>query len=254
MSNFLKIHKILQPFQIRIFCKDKVINLGYILMDFRFFEIYRSSEYLNLLFEGILISSSLTVVSGLLGFIIAFFLAASIYWKVIPCNYFSICWIDFIRNTPLIVQLFFVTFGLPLLFEYVWPFWAHALLALTINFTGYFGEILRSGYNSTPKDQLEAANSLNLNKMTIFRKIVLPHTLIKMFPSLSSQFIFIFLTTGIISEIGVNDLTHAGLYIDSRTFRTFEIFIILSFLYVALSLLFKSSLEIIFNKTLKKRM
>ena len=223
-------------------------------MDFHFFEIYRSSEYLNLLFEGILISSSLTVFSGLLGFIIAFFLAASIYWKVIPLNYFSICWIDFIRNTPLIVQLFFVTFGLPLLFEYVWPFWAHALLALTINFTGYFGEILRSGYNSTPKNQLEAANSLNLSKMTIFRKIVLPHTLIKMFPSLSSQFIFIFLTTGIISEIGVNDITHAGLYIDSRTFRTFEIFIILSFLYVALSLLFKSSLEIIFNKTLKKRM
>jgi polar amino acid transport system permease protein len=75
-----------------------------------------------------------------------------------------------------------------------------------------------------------------------------------MFPSLSSQFIFIFLTTGIISEIGVNDLTHAGLYIDSRTFRTFEIFIILSMLYVTLSLLFKSSLEIIFNRSLKKRM
>jgi polar amino acid transport system permease protein len=83
---------------------------------------------------------------------------------------------------------------------------------------------------------------------------VLPHTLIKMFPSLSSQFIFIFLTTGIISEIGVNDLTHAGLYIDSRTFRTFEIFIVLSILYVALSLLFKTSLEVFFNKTLKKRM
>ena len=83
---------------------------------------------------------------------------------------------------------------------------------------------------------------------------MLPHTLIKMFPSLSSQFIFIFLTTGIISEIGVNDLTHAGLYIDSRTFRTFEIFIVLSILYVALSLLFKTSLEVFFNKTLKKRM
>ena len=58
----------------------------------------------------------------------------------------------------------------------------------------------------------------------------------------------------IISEIGVNDLTHAGLYIDSRTFRTFEIFIVLSILYVALSLLFKTSLEVVFNKTLKKRM
>ena len=143
---------------------------------------------------------------------------------------------------------------MPLIFQYVWPFWAHALLALTINFTGYFGEILRSGFNSTPNSQLEAAYSLNLNKMTIFRKIVLPHALIKMFPSLSSQFIFIFLTTGIISEIGVNDLTHAGLYIDSRTFRTFEIFIVLSILYVALSLLFKTSLEVVFNKTLKKRM
>ena len=224
------------------------------MFDFRFFEIYRSSEYLHLILDGILISSSLTIASGFLGFIIAFFLAAMIYWKFFPLNFFSICWIDFIRNTPLIVQLFFVTFGLPLMFEYVWPFWAHALLALTINFTGYFGEILRSGYNSTPTNQLEAAYSLNLNKITIFRKIVLPHTLIKMFPSLSSQFIFIFLTTGIISEIGVNDLTHAGLYIDSRTFRTFEIFIILSILYVMLSLLFKSSLEIIFNRTLKKRM
>ncbi len=224
------------------------------MFDFRFFEIYRSSEYLHLIFDGILISSSLTIASGFLGFIIAFFLAAMIYWKIFPLNFVSVCWIDFIRNTPLIVQLFFVTFGLPLIFEYVWPFWAHALLALTINFTGYFGEILRSGYNSTPTNQLEAAYSLNLNKITIFRKIVLPHTLIKMFPSLSSQFIFIFLTTGIISEIGVNDLTHAGLYIDSRTFRTFEIFIILSILYVMLSLLFKSSLEIIFNRSLKKRM
>ena len=224
------------------------------MFDFRFFEIYRSSEYVGLIFDGILISSSLTVISGTLGFIIAFLFAAFIYWKVKPLNYLSICWIDFIRNTPLIVQLFFVTFGLPLIFQYVWPFWAHALLALTINFTGYFGEILRSGFNSTPNSQLEAAYSLNLSKNTIFRKIVLPHTLIKMFPSLSSQFIFIFLTTGIISEIGVNDLTHAGLYIDSRTFRTFEIFIILSILYVALSLLFKTSLEVIFNKTLKKRM
>ena len=224
------------------------------MFDFRFFEIYRSSEYVGLIFDGIVISSSLTIISGTLGFIIAFLLAASIYWKVKPLNYLSICWIDFIRNTPLIVQLFFVTFGLPLIFQYVWPFWAHALLALTINFTGYFGEILRSGFNSTPNSQLEAAYSLNLSKNTIFRKIVLPHTLIKMFPSLSSQFIFIFLTTGIISEIGVNDLTHAGLYIDSRTFRTFEIFIILSILYVALSLLFKTSLEVIFNKTLKKRM
>ena len=74
-----------------------------------------------------------------------------------------------------------------------------------------------------------------------------------MFPSLSSQFIFIFLTTGIISEIGVTELTHAGLYIDSRIFRSFEIFITLTILYLLLSLFYKSILEVIYKKTLGKR-
>ena len=74
-----------------------------------------------------------------------------------------------------------------------------------------------------------------------------------MFPSLSSQFIFIFLTTGVISEIGVNDLTHAGLFIDSRTFRSFEIFIILTVLYLLMALFFKMTLEYSYKKTLGKR-
>ena len=142
---------------------------------------------------------------------------------------------------------------MPALFGYVWPFWCHALLALTINFSGYFAEILRSGYESTPKGQIEAASALNLNKKIVFRKIILPQTIIKMFPSLSSQFIFIFLTTGIISEIGVTDLTHAGLFIDSRIFRSFEIFIVLTFLYIIMSLVYKSCLEIIFKISLGKR-
>ena len=222
------------------------------MFELRFFEIYRSSEYVNLLIEGLLLSTSLTIASGIIGFLLAFILAALRYWNVIILGFFSACYIDFIRNTPLIVQLFFVTFGLPLLLGYVWPFWCHALLALTINFSGYFAEILRSGFESTSKGQIEAANALNLNRYYIFRKIILPQTIIKMFPSLSSQFIFIFLTTGIISEVGVTELTHAGLYIDSRSFRSFEIFIVLSVLYVFLSLIFKSTLEFVFKKTLGK--
>ena len=217
------------------------------MFELRFFEIYRSSEYVNLLIEGLLLSTSLTIASGIIGFLLAFILAALRYWNVIILGFFSACYIDFIRNTPLIVQLFFVTFGLPLLLGYVWPFWCHALLALTINFSGYFAEILRSGFESTSKGQIEAANALNLNRYYIFRKIILPQTIIKMFPSLSSQFIFIFLTTGIISEVCVTELTHAGLYIDSRSFRSFEIFIVLSVLYVLLSLIFKSTLEFVFK-------
>jgi len=223
------------------------------MFELRFFEIYRSQEYLSLLLDGIFVSTALTIFGGILGFIIAFILAALIYWRVFGISFISTCYVDFIRNTPLIVQIFFITFGLPALFGYVWPFWCHALLALTINFSGYFAEILRSGYESTPKGQIEAASALNLNKKIVFRKIILPQTIIKMFPSLSSQFIFIFLTTGIISEIGVTDLTHAGLFIDSRIFRSFEIFIVLTFLYIIMSLVYKSCLEIIFKFSLGKR-
>ena len=186
-------------------------------------------------------------------FVLAFILAALNYWKVPILGLLAACYIDFIRNTPLIVQLFFFAFGLPGLIGYVWPFWCHALLALTINFSGYFAEILRSGYASTANGQLEAAISLNLSRPVTFFKVILPQTIIKMFPSLSSQFIFIFLTTGVISEIGVTDLTHAGIFIDSRTFRSFEVFITLSVIYIILALILKASLEIIFKKTLGKR-
>ncbi len=222
-------------------------------MELRFFEIYRSPEYLGIIFDGALTSLGLTIASGVLGFLLAFVLAAVRFWQVPLLNYISAAYIDFIRNTPLIVQLFFIAFGLPLLFGYVWPFWCHALLALTINFSGYFAEILRSGFASTQKGQLEAAAALNLSNKTIFNSIIIPQTLIKMFPSLSSQFIFLFLTTGVISEIGVEDLTHAGLYIDSRTFRSFEVFITLTALYVAFALMLKGILQFIFAKTLGRR-
>ena len=222
-------------------------------MELRFFELYRSSEYIYLLLEGAAVSFSITAVAGFLGFLFAFFLAGLRYFEVPIARSFAAIYVDFIRNTPLIVQLFFIAFGLPLLFGYVWPFWCHALLALSINFSGYFAEILRSGFESTPKGQLEAASALNLNRYITFKKVILPQTIIKMFPSLSSQFIFIFLTTGIISEIGVTELTHAGLYIDSRIFRSFEIFITLTVLYVLMSLIYKSILELIYKKTLGKR-
>ena len=208
---------------------------------------------MSLILGGVLTSLGLTIAAGIAGFMVAFLLALLKFKKVPVFDRIAAGYIDFIRNTPLIVQLFFIAFGLPMLFGYVWPFWCHALLALTINFSGYFAEILRSGFASTQKGQLEAAAALNLPNKTVFGSIIVPQTLIKMFPSLSSQFIFLFLTTGVISEIGVEDLTHAGLYIDSRTFRSFEVFIILTALYVAIALFLKASLHFVFSRTLGKR-
>jgi len=214
-------------------------------MEFRFFEIYRSSEFALLLLQGMKTSIALTVIAGIVGFVFAIILAASRYFKIPILRYFSVGFVEFTRNTPLIVQLFFFAFGLPLLLGYQWPFWAHALLALTLNFSAYFSEILRAGFQEIDNGQKEAARALGVPSWIIFYKIIFPLAVSKVFPSISSQFIFLFLTTGIISEIGVVDLTQAGIFIDSRTFRTFEVFITLTILYIALSIFLKFILSVL---------
>lgn len=211
-------------------------------LDLRFFEIYRNADYLWRLLEGAGLSVALSALGGAVGFVFAISLALGRYWRIPFIQHLCTAYVEFIRNTPLIVQLFFVAFGLPLLLNYQWPFWAHAILALTLNFSAYFAEILRAGFAAIPNGQIEAAAGLGLKRFLIFRKIVLPQAIAKMSPSLNSQFIFLFLTTGVVAEIGVTDLTSAGLFIDSRTFRSFEVFIVLTAIYIVLALGFKSIL------------
>lgn len=214
-------------------------------MDLRFFEIYRRADYLWLLLEGAMFSVVLSVLSAILGFVMALGLSGVRFAQVPFARNIAASYVEFIRNTPLIVQLFFVAFGLPMLLGYQWPFWAHALLALTLNFSAYFSEILRAGYGTVSTGQSEAAAALGLKGPQIFFKIILPQAVAQMYPSLTSQFIFLFLTTGVISEIGVNDLTQAGKYIDSRTFRSFEVFFTLTLIYIGISLSFKAVLALL---------
>lgn len=217
-------------------------------IEFRFYEIYRSEEFLLLLLKGMFVSLWLTIGAAIFGFVFANLLAVLRLNKIPILGILSGAFVEFTRNTPLIVQLFFIAFGLPLLLGYQWPFWSHALLALSLNFSAYFAEILRAGFEDIHKGQIEAAKSLGLPKMLIFGKIIFPQALCMVYPALNSQFIFLFLTTGIISEIGVKELTQAGVYIDSRTFRSFEVFFTLTILYIFLSLMLKTALKFIYNR------
>ena len=217
-------------------------------IEFRFYEIYRSEEFLLLLLKGMFVSLWLTIGAAIFGFVFANLLAVSRLNKIPIFGLLSTAFVEFTRNTPLIVQLFFIAFGLPLLLGYQWPFWSHALLALSLNFSAYFAEILRAGFEDVHKGQIEAAKSLGCPKMLIFVKIIFPQALCMVYPALNSQFIFLFLTTGIISEIGVKELTQAGVYIDSRTFRSFEVFFTLTILYIFLSLILKTALRFIYDR------
>ena len=93
-------------------------------MELRFFEIYRNPDYLILLLEGAGLSFGITMAGAIYGMLLALTLAALRYHKVPVLAQLSTGYVEFIRNTPLIVQLFFVAFGLPLLLGYRWPFWA----------------------------------------------------------------------------------------------------------------------------------
>ena len=220
-------------------------------MNLRFFEIYRSYEYLELLAIGIFNSVIITTCAGIIGFSLGVLFAVLRYEKIIVLGLICASYTDFVRNTPLIVQMFFVTFGLPQLLGYEWPFWAHAILALTLNFSAYFSEIVWAGLKTVNKGQIEAAKSMGLPRWKILWTILLPQAIAKMFPSLNAQFVFLFLTTGIMSEISVMDLTYAGVFIDSRTFRSFEVFLTLTILYILIALVFKFLITLIERRVMR---
>ena len=138
----------------------------------------------------------------------------------------------------MLVGFAFPVFGLPILLDMQWSFFVSALLAIMLNFSAYFSEIIRSGIDSTPKGQIEAAYSLGFKKYHLIKDIILPQALEKVYPSLVSQFVFLFLTTGLISEIGVEDVTWAGRFISDRNFRDFEVYLVLSAIYMCMSWMF----------------
>ena len=209
------------------------------MFDFRFYEIWRSEEFVQVLFEGAFNSFWLTTVGGMFGFILGTGLALLQDKSVfVGLRLLARSYVEIIRNTPFVVQMFFVAFGLPILLDMQWSFFASALLAIMLNFSAYFSEIIRSGIDSTPKGQIEAAYSLGFKKYDLFKDIILPQALEKVYPSLVSQFVFLFLTTGLISEIGVEDITWAGRFISDRNFRDFEVYLVLSAIYMSMSWMF----------------
>jgi polar amino acid transport system permease protein len=143
-------------------------------------------------------------------------------------------YVELIRNTPFIVQLFFVFFGLPAAGVKLSPE-AASIIAMVINLGAYAAEIIRAGIEATPRGQIEAAMSLALTRAQTFMRVVLPPALKKVWPSLVSQIIIVMLGSAVCGQISTQELSYAANLIQSRNFRAFEAFIIATFIYLALS-------------------
>ena len=148
-------------------------------------------------------------------------------------------YVEVIRNTPFLVQIFFFYFGLPTLGFRLGPNEA-ALLALVVNFGAYGTEIIRAGIESIHKGQIEAGTALGLSRLQVFRYVIMKPALRTVYPSLTSQFIYLMLTSSVVSVISANDLAAAGNDIQSQTFASFEVYLVITALYLALAIGFSA--------------
>lgn len=158
-------------------------------------------------------------------------------WLARACG----AYVEVIRNTPFLVQIFLVFFGLSSLGWKVAAFNA-ALLSLVINVAAYSCEIMRAGMDAIHKGQLEAAECLGLTRRQVYWHVILRPALEKVYPALTSQFVLLMLATSIASQISVEELTAAAARVQSDTFRPFEAYIVVAVGYLALSLLMRLGL------------
>ncbi|MEA2916504.1 MAG: polar amino acid transport system permease protein [Bradyrhizobium sp.] len=188
--------------------------------------------------EGAWLTIQLTVVAIVLGFVVGTLCAVLRVYGGGVVRRLVGGYVEIIRNTPLLVQIFIVYFGLAsvglkLSAE------LSAIIALVINVGAYTTEIMRAGIESIGKTQLEAADCLGLTRLqTIFHIVLLP-AMERVFPALSSQFVLLMLASSVTSQISAEELTATANLIQSETYRSFEVYVVVAVVYLALSFLYR---------------
>jgi polar amino acid transport system permease protein len=192
-------------------------------------------QYAGMFASGAAVTLGLTAVSTVLGLGVGVLGAAGKGSKYAAVRSLVGGYVEAIRNTPFIVQLFFVFFGLPALGIHIDEYVA-AILAMALNLGAYSVEIVRAGIAAVPKGHHEAAASLAMSRGEAFIHVVLPQAIAKVFPALTSQIVITMLGSAVVSQISVTDLTYAASYIQSRNFRAFETYLLITAAYLVMAI------------------
>ncbi|MFK8259784.1 amino acid ABC transporter permease [Erwinia sp. AnSW2-5] len=187
------------------------------------------------LLSGLWVTIQLTVMATVGGVALGIFGAALRSGKPSTLSRIWGWYVELIRNTPFVVQLFFIVFGLPNLGLKLTAGEA-ALLAMLINLGAYSTEIIRAGIQVTPKGQWEAGRVLGLTRTQTFIQVVLPPSMKRIYPALVSQCIIVMLGSSVVSQVSYEELTFAANLIQSRTFLSFEVYLVTTLMYLALSI------------------
>lgn len=190
----------------------------------------------RLLAKGVAWTLGLTAIATVIGMVVGVACAWARAYGAPWLRWVVGTYVELIRNTPFIVQLFFIFFGLPASGVKLTPEVA-SIIAMVLNLGAYATEIIRAGIEATPRGQIEAAVSLALTRAQVFLRVVLPPAMKKVWPAMVSQIIIVMLGSAVCGQISVEELSYAANLIQSRNFRAFEAFIVATLIYLALSIL-----------------
>jgi polar amino acid transport system permease protein len=205
-------------------------------------DFYAVLEQYPLLLNGIFWTVLLIVISAIIGVFVGIICAWVRIYGSKPLKIAVGFYVEMIRNTPFIVQLFFIYFGLPALGVKLSSELA-SIIAMVVNLGAYATEIIRAGIEATPKGQVEAALSLALTRFQLFTRVILPPALKRIWAALTSQIIIVMLGSAVCGQIATTELSYAANLIQSRNFRAFESFIVATMIYLSLSIALRASLN-----------
>ncbi len=209
-------------------------------------------RYLPFLLSGVGITVRFTLMSFLIGAVLGLFLALGRISQNpacrIPCGWY----IDFVRGTPLLAQVYLIHFGLPQMLKYKPVGALNALVALTLNSAAYIAEIYRGGIESIEPGQMEAARSLGMNYGQAMRLVILPQALRRVVPAMGNEFIALLKESALVSVIGMEELMLRARMMVGSTFKAFEAYFTVALIYLALTLTFTRLLGRV-ERSLKSR-
>jgi len=189
-----------------------------------------------LLLLGAGVTLQITLLSVGFGLFIGMFMGIARLSKIWAVKMVATVYVDFIRGTPLLVQIFLMYFALPVVTgQRIDPFVA-AVTACSINSGAYIAEIFRGGIQSIDKGQMEAGRSLGMSWPQTMRYIILPQAFKRIIPPLGNEFIAMLKDSSLVSVIGFEELTRRGQLIIARTYGSFEIWMTVAFLYLIMTL------------------
>jgi len=185
------------------------------------------------LLRGAVYTVQVSVLAIVFGLVLGWLLGLAAVSGVPALSAVSWAYVQFIRGTPLLIQIFLIYFGLPVVGINLPAFWS-GVIALGLNSGGFQAEIVRAGIESIDRGQTEAARSIGLSRFKTLVFILVPQTIRRVLPPLTNELITLTKSSSLLSAIAALELTHAGQLIIARTFAPFEIYAAVAVMYLAL--------------------